>query len=327
MGADTYCFICSMPPYFSEYFRIEDFNITSLNKNLQKSLKDIEKTFKSNCKYLNNLTILTFDDKIKPNSENEGNYGEFFDSDKNEYNITGEDWEANISYCNINKIATWLHTDCYNFVCKTLKIKLLASHIPFLLPTDVKKKKLKSYKHHQLFLEHIDYGEITKYCNQYFNYTKIINDKNEWMCFGYNNDKNIARIKKVVNQFKIKSADRSGPIISASYYPDGIIKLGNNEKFWIIKNNKWTEIKENVIKFPFSIPIKDKEILDNKLIKKNKLIKIINSIPQKSLYNRVPIFLSDIIYWQDEKRVYLYTFDIITIPHFEKDILKIYSKF
>lgn len=273
----------------------------------------------SNCKYFNDITILTFDDKIIHNCYSEGVYGDFFDSNHNQYNITGEHFTENINYTNINKIATWLHTECFKFVCNTYKINLLASHIPFLLPDNIKKNKLPSYKHHHFLLEQIDYGNVSKYCDQYFNYEDIINDKNEWMCLGYNNDKNIARIKKVVNQFKIKGADRSGPIVSANFYPDGIIKFGNNGKFWMIKNNKWTEIKDTVIKIPFSITIKSKEIFDNKLIKKNKIIKLLNLIPQISLYNKLPIFLSDINYL-DKKGEYLYNFNIVTVPYYEKDI-------
>lgn len=54
MSADNYCFICSMPPYISRYFSL---NPEYLNKNLQKSVNEIEKNL---CQIANILMILLF---------------------------------------------------------------------------------------------------------------------------------------------------------------------------------------------------------------------------------------------------------------------------
>jgi hypothetical protein len=65
--------------------------------------------------------------------------------------------------------------------------------------------------------------------------------------------KNVTRIKKIIKQIKLKKELRPSPSISATFYKNNIIKMGNNNKFWIIKNNKWNEIKEDVIKKIFNI--------------------------------------------------------------------------
>ena len=53
---------------------------------------------------------------------------------------------------------------------------------------------------------------------------------------------NAKRIDNIFKQLKLKK-DRKGPSLSASFYKSGIIKFGNNNKFWIINKNKWIEMK------------------------------------------------------------------------------------
>ena len=75
---------------------------------------------------------------------------------------------------------------------------------------------------------------------------------------------------------KIKKG-RKGPTLSASFYKSGIIKFGNNNRFWIIKQGKWFEMKGK-------IKIK-KEELENKHYK----------IPQLGESNTKPIFIKEFI--------------------------------
>ena len=89
------------------------------------------------------------------------------------------------------------------------------------------------------------------------------------------NIKNASRIKKNIKQLKIKSG-RSGPSISASFYKNGDIKIGNDGYFWIIKNNKWMKINEK--------PIIEIIKIKNNLLKK---------IPQIGYTNKEPLFVKD----------------------------------
>jgi hypothetical protein len=92
------------------------------------------------------------------------------------------------------------------------------------------------------------------------------------------NKKNIIRIKKIISQLKLKKDLRPSPSVSATFYKNGDIKIGNNNKFWFVKNNKWYELKEDVIK---------KKIIfdyDNKLYK-------LNVLPQIGEYYNIPLFV------------------------------------
>jgi hypothetical protein len=129
----------------------------------------------------------------------------------------------------------------------------------------------------------INYGEIKKYWNQDFNYIKLYNDNNLFMLDSpmlSSNIKNISRIKKIISQFKLKKISRPSPPISATFYKTNDIKIGDNNKFWIINNNKWQEIKHDVIK---------KQICINT----NNKFKLIN-IPRIGEYNNIPLFITKI---------------------------------
>lgn len=120
------------------------------------------------------------------------------------------------------------------------------------------------------------FSKNSNICRQFFDYAQIIKDKNFWMVESpLLNTKNTSRIKKNFKQLKIKSG-RIGPSISASFYKNGDIKIGNDDYFWIIKNNKWIKINEK----PIIEIIKTK----NNLLKK---------IPQIGYTNKEPSFVKD----------------------------------
>ncbi len=58
--------------------------------------------------------------------------------------------------------------------------------------------------------------------------------------------------------------------MSATFYKNGLYKVGLNGNIWTIKNNKWIEIKDT---------IKHKIIGDNKLLKKIVYIADVNDNP------------------------------------------------
>ena len=77
-----------------------------------------------------------------------------------------------------------------------------------------------------------------------------------------------------------------GPNVSATFYKPGDIKIGNNNKFWYIKNNKWNQLNENIVSIKLNI--------DYTKLKKSQL-KFLNSIQMIGHYNTSPLFIKSII--------------------------------
>lgn len=318
MSYNTYCFVCSMPPYLSRSF---DLNIIDFNNWTNEEVKLKENEIKKNCQYFNKITIIPYDHGFIHNSRSEGVYADFY-SEYGKFNLNNEYFTENISYTQFEPIGTWLHTDCWEFIKDKYKIELTVHYLPLINPSDLNRSTKKYINNHRL-LNYIDYGDVIKYCGQYFDYNKIINDKNDWMCYGFQNKKNIDRITKILSQFNFKKENRIGPLVSPTFYKEEKIKFGNNNKFWIVNHGKWIQINSNIIKYNYSINFKFTEINDLKLFKKNKLIKIINNIPLLGLYNDEPLFLSDNYgYYNKEYRLYVYNFSIWSIENFEHKYIK-----
>ena len=226
-----------------------------------------EKQFReyiSKIKWIKNIYFMTATNKLIKNcKEINGNNVFYSSSDKKTYTsspyIEMNFWSENNGY--------FIHKDCYNFVKKNYNINLVFGDF-FINFT---KKNYYSLNQH-----YVNFGNIKKYWEQFFDYAQIIKDKNFWMVESpLVNTKNASRIKKNIKQLKIKSG-RSGPSISASFYKNGDIKIGNDGYFWIIKNNKWMKINEK----PIIEIIKTK----NNLFKK---------IPQIGYTNKEPSFIKD----------------------------------
>ena len=104
-----------------------------------------------------------------------------------------------------------------------------------------------------------------------------------------NNTKNIKRIKKIINQIKLRvkvhkdslKINRIGPYVSASFYYENDIKLGNDNNFWKISHGKWIKINDKII---------IKKILINI---ENKYINIIKKIPQIGEINNSLLFIKN----------------------------------
>lgn len=314
--SDTYCIICSMPSTAPRSYKLDESYFKNNGWDISK-IKLKEKELREKCKYFDKITILTYDSHVIHNRMAEGAFGKF-NGTSMAYSLKNDFYTENITDYAYN-INTWVHTACWNFIKKEYNIELTAAHLPLVELKDLKNKKPFIQYYCARLLTHIDYGEVIKYCSQYFDYDKIIFDKNEWMCFGFDNEKNIKRIIKIINQFKIK-INRPSPNVSASFYKDGLIKIGNNNKFWIIKNNKWTQIPDNISKYKYGIKFPD--ITNGNFIRKNKIMKILNSIPQTALYNSEPIFLADITLTKKNIN-YICTFSLYFIDDMANKIIKI----
>ena len=269
---DIYCFICgNRCKSVSTDELLETFINVDISKN---EINEISK----NTKWLNNCTLLLKNNKVIHNckeiacnigfkSIKTNKYYEslnvYFDNtiDLEQYNLLTKNY--------IENIGIFLHTDCWKFIKKNYNIKLEYKDLPIHLD----KKNIYSYLP-------INYNPISKYWQQ--NYLQMYLDNNIYMIQSplKNNIKNINRIKKIINQIKLKQ-NRTGPSVSATFYNNNDIKLGNNNKFWKISNNKWIEINEDVI-------IKKINIKTN-----NKYIKRIQKIPQIGEVNNETLFIKN----------------------------------
>jgi len=256
-------------------------------------------------KWLDDCTILTLDDKVISNCENENCYARFSKS--------GTKWTFEVyGYFQSNNIAdisphlldsilgSFLHTDCWKFIEKEYGIKLKYSMIPFM--SSIKKKKVSWY--HPILLSHINYGTVEKYWGQDFNFEKLIQDHNQFMYLSPLIDKkNAQRIKKIISQMKLKKEDRKGPQISSTWYSDNTYRMGNDDMIWYTKNNKWNQLKIKLNMTKIFLSYKDTK---NKNVKK--LYTILNKIPQIGQDSKDPIFLNNLLKYYDRNEKLNYIF-------------------
>ena len=326
---NIYCFICGLSYWFELRNMINDADFNYLTEHRiankkkpidRKRIFDLDK--KSS--YLSKCTILTLDDKIVHNCKNSSCNDTFESEDNTEYYMQGYVYFDKIempdklnntlsTYHSDKQLGVFLHTDCWMFLKKNYKIELKYSDLPILMKDDIP-KKYKKYSHTYLpiYFDIINYGIITKYWGQDFNVVQALDDNNDWIygsLLNNSNSKNISRVKKIISQFNFKNdPKRIGPNISATFYNDDIIRIGNNGNLWITKNNKWTEIKKPVVKKYFHIAVKIKNY--NK-----KILKFINNIKQIGEYSKEPIFMHTFsqVYLPKTKEILysfmLYSFD------------------
>jgi hypothetical protein len=210
-----------------------------------------------------------------------------FSNNKNKryYNYQVDDEDFITSKNDNNDYAICIHYNCWNYIKITHGIELHYNNLPINYIN--KKKEIGEPP-----LMNINYGEIKKYWSQYMNFYKMYIDKNTYMLENPLIDvnvKNINRIKKIISQLKLKKELRPSPSISATFYKINTIKLGNNNKFWVVKNNKWFQINEDCIKQKINISVKNK--FYNKII----------NIPRIGEYNNIPLFISNITSNKKEK--------------------------
>jgi hypothetical protein len=289
-----------------DYNELNDSELLDMLEELKESKKkeDLLKLFNNTLHFVK-CTFLTLDNKIIHNCYNDScNDGFMSLTDKETYYIFNEDKiRFNDNY------GVFLHTDCWNYIKNNYKIELKFSDLPVLFKDDISKKikKYNSTDSPPLF-DVIDFGKVTKYWDaQHFKYDELINDKNEWMCESLlkNNSKNTSRVKKIISQLKLKNdPKRIGPNISATFYKNNIYRIGNNGKFWITNNNKWNEIKKQVISKKYLIKINASNF------------KIIYKIKKIGQYSYAPIFIDNFIYLDNSECSF-------TILAFEEDFNKI----
>lgn len=288
------CPICGLPAV--HYYSPDEY------KDVLNKMKVNEKTINRIFKKLQRCIILTFDNKILRNSYQDGGYlingTDFYDY-----------WGMNINNYQMKRGAM-IHTDCWKYIKNKYNIELCHGDLPYINTIDL------SPKMHDLMTTHADglavnFGEIQKYQLQYFDLIGCIRDGNHWMIDipqNTKNPRNITRINKIVKQYKLnRSNSRPSPNISATFFVDGVIKIGNDMKFHIIRKGRWYPTNEKVITKHYEVSHDRKQYRANSdIIRRNKFL---NKLKQIGSYSYQPIFISRIEFGKK------YSFDIHTTQH------------
>jgi hypothetical protein len=199
-------------------------------KNEKKFYERLEKVM-NDTDWIMYCTFLCADNNVVHNVHNCINtYGCNFIDEKNNIYIHNTIYENDNEMYGVN-----VHTDCWNCIKKEYDIELSYSCLPI-----IQQKKFSD----KIF-NFINYGKIEKYWDQFFDFLGLIRDNNDELCISPLKSSFIKnKIKKVYNKLKIRNNDiRISPIASASFYNDGMCKIGLNKNIWTIKHNKWIELK------------------------------------------------------------------------------------
>jgi len=268
---DIFCFICG-----NNCNNIENQRFLEQNNEFAKKYPDINK--KLNWK--NKCTLLLVNNEVVHDCVEQSCNVDFLNIKTNK-TYTANHYEF-FSYFGGEEVGVFLHTDCWKYIKNTYGIELSYKDLPTFNinssdePLDIK------------------YGEIKRYWGQYFDYQQMFLDKKIYMALSpleSDNSKNITRIKKIISQLKLKKEARKGPSVSATFYPNKVIKLGNNNLFWEKKNGKWVELSETPIKKLYEFTSVPK-----------KTIKI-NDIPQIGEHNTKPLFVNN--FYIKNKKYYI----------------------
>lgn len=311
---DIFCFICGNTCHsFDRYASIDFVNtIKYCIENPKSKLAKLEKKYvdiyNKDPKFINKIndfikftqwmdkcTILTANNDVVHNCTEVSCNITFNDNKGNEYIHNPNNMYGYTNLLN----SIFIHTDCWKFIYKKYKIKLKYSDLA-----------ITSTKNYHKIFDFIDYGEIEKYWSQNFEFLDVLIDKKEYLCSSpLLNNKNISQIKKNFNKLKIKT-HRKGPTPSASFYNEGVYKIGVNNNIWQIKHKKWLESNDQIIKISKNINITE-------LVKNKKLLKYIKFIGE---YNIKPIFISHIIK-KNNKTNYI---EFVMIKSFEDEFNKLF---
>lgn len=266
---DTYCIICgnTWRSISEEDWKewIDNINNTEIKKLVKQT------------KWLNKCTLLLANNKIIHGCKEIGCNATFIDSKHRIY--SGALWVNELNYFDKSPIynAVFLHTDCWKFIKKKYNIRLQYNNLPIKIDKEL-------YKYGTP-LPQIRYGAIEKYWGQDQKFDQMYLDNNMYMTItplDSTNSKNIFRIQKIVGQLRLKydtTIIRKGPSVSATFYKSKDIKVGNDNKFWIIESNKWIQISNPVIKKTYTF---------------NNISKlIINKIPLFGDFNIIPLFVKN----------------------------------
>ena len=262
---DVYCLACGLPCYSQSEEIIEDINDEEIVRKIKKVIKQTA--------YLNNVTFLTVDDRVVRNCK-EVNCNNTFISPR------GEEFVQSVGGAkqHYHMRGLFIHTSCWNWVKTTYGVGLKYSDLPVARLHTEKAGNASEPIHG------INYGPITAYWWQMFDYASMAKNGDEYMV-DRNDPKNIARMKKIVMQFKIKNdPKRIGPSVSATFFRDGAVRVGKNCNFWTKKNGKWQEIKEDIVKKKYVVRNPNPQLL-----------KYVIDVPFIGEQNNIPVMKKKVV--------------------------------
>jgi hypothetical protein len=211
---------------------------------------EFPREFQLMTKWLHKCTFLTLNNEIVHGCRETSCNISFTDGKRRFDHLTIYENMDNAKLYSINTLSEWcdnygvfIHTDCWKFVKKHLNIEL---------------------KYGDLFIDkshtsRINYGKIDTYWGQEFNFRKVCEDNNEYLCESpLKNKHNAKRIKKIISSLKLR-VGRKSPSISATFFKKGTIKIGNDGNFWIVDKNKWIKMSGEIKKTTIIINRKNKK--------------------------------------------------------------------
>jgi len=258
-------------------------------------------------KWMRNCTILLNNNNVVHNTKEIACNNYFYDKKKKQHFT---------SLIYFPKSFIVVHTDCWKFCKKELQISLKYSDFPF--------HKISS--NNFFLINGINYKPIINYLEQYYNI-------DEYLETGYSLDSPIKNqflskiIKNTISQLNIKK-ERIGPSISATYYKNNDILIGNDDKIWKINNKKWVRANDIILqKLSIKIPVtkKNQKLLEdvskyfsyNYFESNSSIIKKITILPQLGEISSCGIILQDV----KTKIMYkIFTIDMIIL--YDKSVEK-----
>jgi len=284
---DIFCFVCGNPShsanlqidtYLNDYNNYKKLlNKKKLNNKEINSVKYYTKIFKNHTpkkseqmiqlvkdtKWMDKCSMLTLDDKIIHNVKEISCNTQFVDKHKNLYE------HLSLSYDNSSPCGVFIHTDCLKYINKKIGINIKCKHLPL---TNITEDKILP----------INNGEIEKYWGQEFEFIDIIENNKTYFCTSpLKNGKNIGQINKNISQLKIKKEERPSPFVSATFYKNGLHKIGNNNKIWYTNGGRWVIINE---------PLMLIHVIPNN----SKQKKILYNLSRFGLHSNYPAFIVEI---------------------------------
>ena len=231
---DIYCLLCGCPPYNRPI---------NTDKN---NYEDNEGEYFKEYDWLYQWKIMAFDGSIIDCS-NYIDRGSFNNSnDVTGYSTVNSD---GYEYGSFKENGYGLHKDCWLLIKNKYKIELNINHFNY---KEINPSNTLYYK--------INYKKIKKYTEQYFEM------ENAWFNDKYifesplTNKKNMKRVLSNFNQCKIRT-DRPSPSISATFFDNDERRLGNDEKIWIKKNDKWVHYENKNELISISVDKKNEDLL------------------------------------------------------------------
>ena len=270
---DVFCFLCGNPPHKSFYdsSQLAD-DVKQYESKNKKSkwfinyFKPIYQAYLSNPKFMDEIkignktqsigkltkwmdscTFLTVDNRVIHKCSEVSCNVSFVDSKRNVYTHDPEKVFRDYLDHGLN-YGVFVHTDCYKWIKSTYKFDLTFSHLPIVYPN----KPTYSSK----VFGKVKYGSIEKYWGQDFDFVSaVVNSDGDLLASPLVSGSATAkRIGKIFSQLKIRlDSNRVGPLVSASFYPSGIYRVGSNGNIWTTSGGKWKEIKEPVVKSTYTI--------------------------------------------------------------------------